>query len=71
MNTDHLVALQERLSRERVRLYAARTEKERQLRQVWVMQAKREIEQELRFLGMEAAPTVEMSNDELLAALNS
>lgn len=71
MNTTHLVTLQERLSRERVRLSEARTQKEKQLRQVWVAQVEREIEQEMKFLGIEPVSAVEMSDDELLAALES
>lgn len=65
----HLNALRFGLSNERVRLANAKTEGERKLRAVWVAQREREIEGELRRLGVEDDAAVEMTDDELLAAL--
>jgi len=69
-DTSHLGALQVRLSHERNRLNAAKTEGERELRQVWVAQIEKEIAGEKAFLGMvDESPTTEMSADDLLAEL--
>ncbi|ENZ77964.1 hypothetical protein OR214_02240 [Ralstonia pickettii OR214] len=69
-DTSHLVALQHRLFRERTRLAEATSDKERALRQVWVAQAERELEGELKFLGMDGSGHVaEISDDDLLAEL--
>lgn len=68
-DTSHLVAIQERLSRERQRLEDARNGKERAMRQVWVAQAEQELKDEMEFLGMDTTPPPEMSDDELLSAL--
>lgn len=67
-DTTHLVALQVRLSHERERLSNARTDKEKELRAVWVRGIEKEIAQEFTFLGM--SPEVpEISDDDLLAEL--
>lgn len=66
----HLSALQLSLSHERVRLAAAKTEGERQLRSVWVAQYEHEIFCERRFLGLPDDESAEMTDDELLAALS-
>jgi hypothetical protein len=64
----HLNALNLRLSNERARLAAAKTEGERQLRAVWVNQIEIEISREKEFTAdLEAA--LEMTDDELLAEL--
>lgn len=69
-DTSHLVALHEHLSRERARLATAKSDEERALRQVWVAQAERELEGELKFLGMDGgAEVAEISDDDLLAEL--
>jgi hypothetical protein len=66
----HLHALRVRLSNERIRLQNAKTAKERELRAVWVAGIEREIEGELKFLGLTEDPEpVEMTTDELLAEL--
>jgi hypothetical protein len=67
--TEHLVALQARLSNEKSRLNSARTKQERELRAVWVKQMEREIDGEMRFLGLPIGADVNMTDDELLAAL--
>ena len=64
--TDHLEALYDRLARESARLAVAKSQPERALRSVWVDQIKREIDGELRFLGVK-----DMSDDELLAELSA
>lgn len=69
-DTTHLVALHERLHREKTRLSEAKTDKERALRTVWVSQIEKEIAGELEFLGM--APdndVIDLSDDELLVEL--
>lgn len=48
----HLNALNFRLHNEEQRLKQAKTEKERQMRQVWVDGIKKEISAEYKFLGM-------------------
>jgi hypothetical protein len=53
-----------------MRLAAATSEKERQLRTVWVQQIEREIAGERKFLGLPPMPEIELSDDELLAELN-
>ncbi len=65
----HLNALQIRLSNERNSLAKAKTQGERGLRKVWISQIEKEI-------GVEETTTfsdtvVEMTDDELLAALTS
>lgn len=67
----HLNALQVRLSNERGYLAAAKSEKERQMRKVWIAQVEKEIAAEIQFLGAAApAATEEISDDDLLAALS-
>lgn len=63
----HLNALETRLSHERVRYEADRSE----LRKVWIAQIEREIAGERKFLGLPETEFGEMSDDELLAALTS
>ena len=65
----HYDALQRRLADERRMLGEAKTDKERELRQVWIDQLGREIAAELKFLGIEKAPDVDLSDEELLAEL--
>lgn len=69
--TEHLVALQTRLSNEKSRLNSARTKQERDLRAVWVHQIEREIDGEMRFLGLPIGADSDMTDDELLAALEA
>lgn len=69
-DTSHLVALQERLSRERIRLAQANTAAEKAQRQVWVDQAERELAGELKFLGLQDLPQAgNIDDDTLLAEL--
>lgn len=65
----HLEHLRLGLSNARARLAEAKTESERRIREVWVAQAEREIEGELRFLGLPADDDVQMTDDELMAEL--
>ena len=64
MTNTHLVALMNNLSNEKVRLNNAKTENEKQLRQVWVNQLEKEIAGEIGFLEKN-----NISDDELLAEL--
>ena len=57
---NHLDALNLRLSNERIRLAAATSEGERELRKVWIAQLEKEVAGEIEFLG---------SDDDLLAEL--
>ena len=68
MNTTHLDALELRLSHERERLAKAKTERERQIRQVWVSGIEKEISSERKFLGL-TDDLPQVSDDELLAEL--
>lgn len=68
-DTSHLDALQLRLSHERGYLAAAKSERERELRTVWIRQIESEIASELAFLGQVAPDAVDMTDDELLAEL--
>jgi hypothetical protein len=65
----HLDALQVRLSHERDYLAKAKTQKEIELRTVWIAQIQKEIANEYKFLGIDPATEIEMTDDELLAAL--
>lgn len=69
MNTDrsHLIALISRLGNEKAYLRAAKTDGEKQLRQVWISQIEAEIAAEEKFLNMQSQPDI--SDDELLAEL--
>jgi hypothetical protein len=72
MDTDHLDALNLRLSNERMRLADAKTPYERQLRAAWVASAEREIAGELAFLGQTEQARIaeiETSDEELLREL--
>ncbi len=68
MNLEHLDALRSRLARERERLALSKTPHESALRQVYVNQCEREIEGEMRFLGL-ASVSNSISDDDLLAEL--
>lgn len=67
----HLHALEFGLSSERQRLAAARSDRERELRAVWIAQREREIRREREFLGLTEDPLPEMTDDELLSSLLS
>lgn len=67
--TSHLNALNLRLSNERVRLAAAKTQSERELRAVWVAQIEKEIAFEQSHTFSDSV-VEDMSDDELLAALS-
>lgn len=70
-DTAHLTALITRLANERVALARAKTDQERALRTVWVLQCEKEVNGEEEFLGLPvtdySAP--EISMDDLLAEL--
>lgn len=66
---EHLDALNLRLSNERVRLQSAKTEREREMRRVWIAQIEKEIADEYRFLGRTPDALPELSIDELAADL--
>ena len=68
--SDHLSALQLRLSNERARLAAATRPGEIELRKVWVAQIEKEIAQE-RIYATPEARNIEMSDDELLEQLRN
>ena len=68
--TDHLNELRHRLARESARLAAATKPREIEIRTVWVKQYKREIASEIAFLA-KRDPEPEMTDDELLAALEA
>lgn len=67
--TNHLDALELRLSHERVRLDNAKSIKERTMRQVWVNGIEREIKHEIERL--DSTPVESMTDDELFNALQS
>lgn len=69
-DTTHLNALNLRLSNERVRLANAKTEKEREMRAVWVAGIEKEIEDELAFLEKQPVELPEMTDEQLLAELD-
>ena len=66
---NHLDAILARLAREQRSLAFARSPKERELRAVWVAQAKKELAAEYAFLGISPCAPCDMTDDELLAAL--
>lgn len=70
MDTSHLAALHESLFLERSRLECAKTVQEVEIRSVWVKQLEREVENELKFLGM-GADVDDIGDDELLALLSA
>jgi len=71
--SDHLHALELRLSHERERLGQAKSPAESAMRKVWVAGIEKEIADEKAFLGLsESADDVaQMTDDELLAELAS
>lgn len=66
--TNHLDTLRLRLSNERVRLTAAKSANEIELRKVWIAGIEKEIAQEEDFLQLHDS-TACMTDDELLAEL--
>lgn len=69
-DTDHLNALELRLSHEREYLRAAKTGREKELRAVWIAQLEKEIAAEaVRLLGTTHEANAALSDDELLAEL--
>ena len=73
MDTTHLVALQTRLANEQKRLAAAKTAKEKSMREVWVKGIENEIEDEFKFLGLKSEVSEDvaaLSDDELLDLLS-
>ncbi len=70
MSLEHLEALRLRLSHERERLRKAKTGREKEFYAVRVSQCEKEIEGELKFLGISDESLPEMTDDELLAELD-
>ena len=68
--SDHLSALQLRLSNERARLAAATSPGEIAMRKVWVAQIEKEIAQE-RVHVIPEARNIDMTDDELLEQLRA
>jgi|WetSurMetagenome_2_1015567.scaffolds.fasta_scaffold00618_8 hypothetical protein len=68
-DTTHLVAIHERLCRERRRLAESKQPEERALRSEWVRQNENELAAELARLGVPLDDLPEMSDDELLEEL--
>lgn len=68
INTDHLNALEIRLSHEREYLSVAKTKLEKDMRQVWINGITKEINEEKKFLGIEDKE-INMTDEELLKAL--
>lgn len=68
-NTEHLDALRLRLSNERLRLAAAKTDAEIQFRAVWLAQIEKEIEAEVIFLKIERTSLPDLTDEELLSEL--
>ncbi|RRJ54622.1 hypothetical protein EHV15_34050 [Paenibacillus oralis] len=67
----HLDALNIRLSHERSYLAQAKTEKEKEIRKVWIKQIEKEIAREKKILGMEEVEVDAISDDDLLNSLLS
>lgn len=70
-DASHLSSLKARLYSEKSRLAVAKNDSERSLRSAWVDQLNREIEGEMKFLGLSAAEHVEIGDDELISSLMS
>lgn len=70
MNMTHMDALQLRLSNERIRLNNAKSDKERELRKVWVRQIEDEIALERTINKMDDLIDLGLSDDEILAQLS-
>ena len=70
MNTQHLDALEFRLSNERARLHAAKSKPEIEARKNWVAQIEKEIASERAFLGLREVVAVDISDDDLLKELD-
>ena len=71
MNLTHLDALRIWLSHERVRLSEAKSDKEKELRAVWVAQIEKEIADEMKFLGIfkVSDELKKMTDEEILSEL--
>jgi len=71
--TEHLVALNTRLSNEKEYLALAKTTQEVELRTVWIKQIEKEIEHEVKFLESKGVnlytSDTDMTDDELMAEL--
>lgn len=69
--TDHLDSLRHRLARETARLNAATKPREIEMRRVWVKQYEKEIAAEVALLAGRYVVEPDMTDDELLAALEA
>lgn len=71
IDTSHLDALNLRLSHERSYLENAKTEHEKEIRKVWIMQIEKEILNEKKFLGIADNDTIvtTVNDDDLLSEL--
>jgi hypothetical protein len=67
---DHLSALELNLSNERIRFANAKTNEERELRKVWVMQLESEVSAERKFIGCETS-AYDIDADDLLGQLGA
>ncbi len=70
-DTTHLVAIHERLAREKAKAAQAKTASTKLYWQTRVDQTQRELDGELKFLGLDTAdtPAASLSDDELLGQL--
>lgn len=70
MDTSHLDSLRIALSNERCRLASATSTKEIELRKVYVSQLEKEVQGEMKFLGITEQETVtDLNDDDLLNEL--
>ena len=69
MDLSHLNALEYGLHNESIRLKAAKSQGEIELRSVWVKQLEKQVKDERAMLGLAKSEVVEMSDAELLAEL--
>jgi len=69
INTSHLDALNVRLSNEHIYFAKAKTEKEKELRKVWIVQIEKEIAVEKKLLGIEDVEVAAISDKDLLNEL--
>lgn len=67
--TTHLDSLNLRLSHERSYLEKANTEKEKQIRKIWIKQIEKEIEIEEKLLGLKEIENSNLNDEELLNEL--
>jgi hypothetical protein len=69
INTNHLNALNLRLSHERSYLTKAKNVKEKEIRKVWIAQIEKEIVEEKKLIGIVDVEIDVISDDDLLGEL--